>query len=286
MGKRPDPMVDITRAVQAAVEEFGRHMGGSIELINLGYRQGPHAFEAPRTTIVMIHGAGGSSFVWQSQIYGLDSALNTLALDLPGHGDTPGPGMDKIAGYAKWVTSTLRDLGLGPVLLMGHSMGGAVALEAALQDPEVAAGIVLAATGARLQVAPSFLQGLKTRFEQTVDQIIHYAYAPEADPLLLQEGAKLIKAAGAQVVHDDFLACNHFDRRQDLARVSCPCLILCGDKDKLTPPKLSEKLHRGLPESRLRVLPSAGHMVMIEAAEAFNRAILEFTDGLSAPGSF
>ncbi len=235
--------------------------------------------------MVMIHGAGGSSFVWQSQLYGLDPALNTLALDLPGHGDTPGPGMDQIAGYAHWVTSVLRELGLGPVLLMGHSMGGAVVLEMALQSPEIAAGIVLAATGARLQVAPSFLEGLKARFEQTVDEIIHYAYAPDADPLLVREGARLMKAAGAPVVYGDFLACNRFDRRQDLARISSPCLILCGDQDQLTPPKLSERLHQGIPESRLRILPAAGHMVMIEAAEAFNRAVVEFAAALTVRGS-
>jgi len=229
-----------------------------------------------RPTLVMIHGAGGSAQIWRSQVHLLKDSLNTLALDLPGHGKTNGPGKAHIDEYARWVEEVLRTLSHEPVFLMGHSLGGAIVQETALLFPELLKGIILVATGARLQVAPVFLEGLLSRFEDTVDTIMKHAYAPGADQSMVREGGKLMKAAGSSVVHGDFLACDRFDRRKDIGNIDVPCLIICGDQDKLSPPALSKSLNQSIKNSELRILPSAGHMVMIERYKAFNQCVRDF----------
>lgn len=242
----------------------------------IGFKTGPSGFREDRPTLVMLHGAGGSTQTWLGQLNLLPDTVNVLALDLPGHGDTGGPVKETLREYGLWLTEVLETIFRFPVFLMGHSMGGAIALDAAISGPDRFEGLILAATGARLRVAPAFLEGLDRDFEGTVDSIIRYAYAPGADPVMVREGASLMKLAGQHAVLGAFSACNRFDRRGDVGSIRNPCLIVCGDKDQLTPPALSESLHASIPESELKILPGAGHMVMVERFKEFNQSVLAF----------
>lgn len=244
--------------------------------LGIGFETASVSFTEGVPTIVMIHGAGGRSQVWQNQIYPMKHSVNALALDLPGHGKTVGQSMPHVSEYARWLGRTTGALFQYPVFLMGHSLGGAIVQETAILFPDLIKGIILAATGPRLPVAPTFLQGLLNNFEETVDTIIHYAYADGVKPSMVKEGARLMKGAGAKVVYDDFLACDRFDLCKDLVNIKPACLIVCGDKDKLTPPPLSRVLNESIKGSTLRILPGAGHMVMIESHEAFNQCVLDF----------
>ncbi len=247
-----------------------------LKSMKVGFMEGPGGYRQGLPTLIMIHGAGGRAQMWQGQMRPLGEEINTLAIDLPGHGNTNRSGMDMIASYAAWLHEILLRLDIDSLFLMGHSMGGAIVQEVALGYPETLSGIILAATGPRLPVAPPFLQGLREQFEGTVETIIKYAYAPDADPVLIGQGAQLMKEAGSTIVHDDFLACDRFDRRNDLSKIQVPCLIICGEQDKLTPPSLSEGLEKAIPGAKLVLVPSAGHMVMIENFKVFNQAVRDF----------
>jgi len=247
-----------------------------LEDLKIGFKMGPEQFSEKKPTLVMIHGAGGRSQTWQGQIHPLKDSLNTLALDLPGHGKTAGHSKNSVDEYAHWLGEMLDVLFQEPVFLMGHSMGGAIVQETALLYPKLLKGIILVGTGPRLKVAPMFLEGFLNRFEETIDTVINYAYASGADRSMLIEGANIMKDAGAKVVHDDFVACDRFDRRKDLGNINLPCLIVCGEKDKLTPPALSRILHESIRGSSLEVLPSVGHFAMIESHKEFNQSVRHF----------
>ena len=244
--------------------------------IGIGYETGSDGFSPERPTLVMIHGAGGRAQMWLNQLR-LSSRLNTLALDLPGHGHTPAKhNTPHIEAYATWLTETLDALFDCPVYLMGHSMGGAIVQKTACGHPHQLAGIILVGTGPRLKVAPVFLDGLRDRFAETVDSLIGFAYAPQTDPAIIHAGAQLMKAAGQSTVLNDFKACNRFGMGDAIKAIRLPCLIVCGESDKLTPPSLSQALHQSIPSSTLKRIPEAGHMVMIEQPDNFNRCVLDF----------
>ncbi len=248
----------------------------ALKKAGIGFEAGFKDFKEDRPTLLMIHGAGGRSQVWRNQIHPLKSSANTLAVDLPGHGDTVESAKSTIDEYAKWLLETLEVFFPLKPYLMGHSMGGAIVQTAAFQSPVSMKGIVLASTGPRLGVAPAFLEGLLHNFDRIIDTIMGYAYAPGVDPRLLTEGAALMRASGGEVVHGDFMACNRFDMRERIQKITLPTLILCGEKDQLTPPSLSEKLKKSIIKSQLQIVPSAGHMVMIENHKAFNKSVLDF----------
>lgn len=79
-----------------------------------------------------------------------------------------------------------------------------------------------------------------------------------------------------EVLYGDYLACDRFDMMNEVEKINHPTLILCGQEDGMTPVKYSQFLLQHIKGSRLEVLPGAGHMVMMEAAETFNEKIGEF----------
>jgi pimeloyl-ACP methyl ester carboxylesterase len=234
---------------------------------------------ARRPPVVFIHGAGGTHQHWLHQVRDLPESP-TYALDLPGHGRSAGEGRDTIAGYSDWLETFLDAAGLEQTVLVGHSMGGAIALDVALRFPARLTGLGLVATGARLRVAPAILDGLRQHPEAAVRLICDAAFGPEAPPEMARLGRRQMAAIPPDVLHDDFLACDAFDVLGHLAGIRAPTLVLCGTQDYLTPLKYSTYLRDQIPGATLHLVEGAGHMVMVEQPLKVSQALSNFLAGL------
>ncbi|MBN1137813.1 MAG: alpha/beta fold hydrolase [Anaerolineae bacterium] len=219
-----------------------------------------------RPALVFIHGAGGSHQLWLYQVRGL-LKVTSYALDLPGHGRSTGQGRDSIAAYADWLIEFLDAAGLERVTLVGHSMGGAIALDAALRYPERVSGLGLVATGARLRVAPAILDGLRHDLAATVRLIARWCYSAQVPPEMIQMGEQQMAATSPDVLYSDFAACDAFDVTGRLCEIVAPTAILCGAEDRMTPPKYAAYLRDKIPGAVLHLVEGAGHMVMLEKPE-------------------
>ena len=225
--------------------------------------------------LVLVHGAGCNLMHWPGQLRRLPGHT-VYALDLPGHGKSGGTGRAEIGAYAEVVRGFAETLGLKPFVLAGHSMGGAIALEVALRCPERLAGLLLIGTGAKLRVAPEILTGLLDDFTGTAELLAQQAHGAHVDPNLLRLYVRRLREVNPQVIHDDFAACDAFDRRADVSGIALPTLILCGDADRMTPVKFSQYLHAQIAGSQLGIVPGAGHMVMLEQPAAVAEAVTYF----------
>jgi pimeloyl-ACP methyl ester carboxylesterase len=163
-------------------------------------------------------------------------------------------------------------------------MGGAIVQTLALTHSEVIKGIVLVGTGARLRVFPVVLNGIKNDFEETVRKITQFTYSRKAPADLIEKGVLDLMKCRPEVLYGDFLACDRFDIMNEVEKIDLPTLILCGEEDELTPVKYSHFLQNRMKGSKLEVLPHAGHMVMMEAAKAFNEKIGGFISTLTISG--
>lgn len=214
-------------------------------------------------TLVLVHGAGGNHMHWPAELRRLPDAV-VYSLDLPGHGKSDGPARAAIGEYMEALRAFVDALGLARFVLVGHSMGGAIALEYALRHGPRLAGLALVGTAGRLHVTPQILAGLRTDFARTVELLAAQSYAEDADPARLRLFVRRLREVGADVLYADFVACDRFDRLADLHRVSTPTLVLCGAADRMTPVDDSRTLAERIPDAQLAVLPAAGHMVMLE----------------------
>ena len=247
---------------------------------NVGYKTGEKGISPDRPTLVLIHGAGGSSQTFLHQLRRLDRTMNVVALELPGHGSTPGPGRDTISSYANWVEKAFSAFPFESFFLGGHSMGGAIALELALRSWSRIKGLILIATGAELPVSVKIIEGLARDPEPTLALINKWCFPLDTDPLLIQQSLELMRQTPIQVIYNDFQACNRFDRLENVSTITWPTLILVGDRDVMTPPAFSEALQREIPNSKLILVPGAGHLLMLEKPREVNQALEAFvTEG-------
>lgn len=227
--------------------------------------------------LVFVHGAGADGRVWQVQRLDFPQAV---AVDLPGHPE--GEPLATVEAYAAWLVGVLRQDSLHRPVLVGHSMGGAVALATALLAPEAVAGLVLVATGPRLRVNPRFLEGLVTRPEATLDRFLELCFGPLADSRTRERVREAVRALGPAVLLRDLRACDAFDATGRLGEVRVPTLVVCGERDVMTPPELGRELHLGIPGSGLVVVPEAGHMLFLERRRLFRDSLRTFLASLPA----
>lgn len=217
------------------------------------------------SVVVCIHGAGGNRDSWIPLMRKLaQRGVSSLALELPGHGESDTAQISDIKDFSRIVLEFLTTKKLKSVYLAGHSMGGAVVLASVISNAELLRGVILIGSGAKLRVKDTILEGVKSDFVNTVDEIIGYAFAPTADSSLIREGARSLFRCDADTLHHDFVACDRFDVLSELESITTPALIVCGGEDLLTPPKYSEFIAEKISNAKLFIVPQSGHMVMLE----------------------
>lgn len=224
-----------------------------------------------KPTVVLIHGAGGSRLDWPAALRQLPNA-RVVAYDLAGHGRSAAPVRATVAEHAADLIALLDALALPAAILAGHSLGGAVALQAALTAPDRAAGLVLISTAARLRVSPAILEAANDP-PALARLLCGLFWGPETPDVIRDLGERKVAEVPAAVLRADFSAAAGHDVRESLASITAPALVLCGEADQMTPPALSEKLRDALPHAEAVLFPGAGHRLPDERPQAVADAI-------------
>ena len=236
-----------------------------------------------RLPIVLIHGAGGDHLHWPVQLRRL-AGYRVYALDLPGHGKSSGHGLQRIQDYGTRVLEWWHAVHLPRALVIGHSMGGAIALWLGVNHPERLRGLGLIGTGARLPVNPVLIAetSQEATFSQAVERITSWSFSPETERKIVELARERFQEVRPGVLHGDFLACDRYDLREEIEEIKAPSVIICGEDDRMTPPDYSEALARKLEQPRLEIIPEAGHMVMIEQPDQTAEIVSDFASELQS----
>lgn len=226
-------------------------------------------------TLLFVHGAGCTTEVFEAQLQAFPGAR---APNLPGHRCAGSP--SSIAEFADAIDAYVREARLDRVVMAGHSMGAAIALEAALRRLPWLQGAILIGGGARMRVAPAILDGLRSDFEGTCRMLASYFFADPA-PERMEKTVRMMRSVGPEQMLRDFLACDAFDVLDRLGDVAVPLLAVTGEADRLAPAKHALALAGRVPGAQARIVPGAGHFVMAERPAETNEAISAFLAGLS-----
>ncbi|MEF3274318.1 MAG: alpha/beta hydrolase [Chloroflexus sp.] len=246
--------------------------------------------------IVFLHGWGAFKELWWSALRDLGRDYRCVALDMPGHGESRIGQADRIEAIAVLVAEFCRDLGLSEIILVGHSMGGSVAVELALRQPDLVRRLVLvdAAVDAyrmpaytRTYLLPGF--GWAT-FRLT--QAVGRAFRPLGQRIPHEHGGGWLRPwlrrasylatfdpEGLYRILRSLFATRADDR---LRQLRMPTLVLTGQFDSLAPPTHARRLAALIPGARFVMIPASLHNPMDERPRAFVRAVRAFLADPSA----
>lgn len=219
----------------------------------------------PAAAPVFIHGSGGDHRVWGHQTA---CFAGGAYVDLPGHpaGTAVGDGPELAEAMAGALGDSER-----PVVLVGHSLGGALALEVALAQPELVEGVVVVASGARLPVPDRAFAGLEADFDGECARLLAGFLAdPGAATVPVAEA---LVECGPETLAADYAACRSIDLRGRLDDLAVPVLVVAGSDDPLAPPWLARELAEELPLPTMVVVEGVRHMPMVEAPATVNLLI-------------
>jgi pimeloyl-ACP methyl ester carboxylesterase len=263
---------------------------------DVAYRQ---AGEGP--LLVMVHGIAGSSSTWVPVMPLLAERFTVIAPDLLGHGESAKPRGDySLGAYASGIRDLLGVLGHERATVVGHSLGGGIAMQFAYQFPQMAERLVLVASGGlgkevtpllRALTVPGSEYVLPFVLRRELHDVLGVAgravgrFGVRADPFLTevwQAWARLtdvraqrafihtiravIDIAGQRVSARDRLYLAH----------EVPTMVIWGDRDQVIPVAHAHAAHELIPGSRLEVVEGAGHFLPIERPELLDRLLRDF----------
>ncbi|MEM7017300.1 MAG: alpha/beta hydrolase [Pseudomonadota bacterium] len=227
--------------------------------------------------LVFIHGSGGAGLVWK---YQTEHFAGSVALTLPGHPD--GELCRTIPEASAWVKAQADEHGWQDIVLVGHSLGGGIALQYALDYPEHLKAIVTVGSGGRLRVHPNTLDSMEAMIE-TPDKFpatLKNSWQ-KVEPTFAEELRASATRLGPAPFFYDLKACDVFDVMGRLNEIKIPLHAIVGTEDVMTPPKYSEFLRDKMLNATATIIEGGTHFVFAEYPEQVNQAIDDFLAGLT-----
>jgi 3-oxoadipate enol-lactonase len=241
------------------------------------------------TPIYFIPGIGADARMFEFVTTRLEPAFECIGWDLPGYGTAPLRQPYGFADLARWLADDLDDIGRDRAYVVGHSIGGMVALEFAHAFPERLEGLILSGT------TPAFgsrdgafaAQFLATRLGplDAGASMADLAKSAPAELLGSRAGSDAAQRTAAllaevpEAAYRQAIACLvTFDRRESLKEIRTPTLLIAGEEDRNAPLKTMERMVTSMPRAAIEVLRGVGHMAPLEAPDAFAQAVRYFIE--------
>lgn len=249
--------------------------------------------EAEAKDIVLLHGWGMNSLVWDDIMPGLLKQHRVTVIDLPGLGRSPVPGGDYNLDY---LTRHVAEVAPGNAIWMGWSLGGLIAMNMAIQHPERVSALVSVAS------TPSFvtrndqhgqwhcampekiLNGFMEIFEEDAEgTLIRFLALQCKDSPTIRKDIKKLKEMvyfyglpAPQALRHGLQILRSEDLRSQLKQINCPTLFVLGRYDNLVPVGVSQAIHEYMPDADVAIIEETAHAVIISSPELFLTAVDEF----------
>ncbi len=244
-------------------------------------------------SVVLLHGLGSAGEAWQLQFQPLaDLGLRVVAPDMPGFGWSPWAGGEvSVKRMADLMAAFVEGTGAKPAHVVGISMGGTVALQLALDHPDMVRSLVLVNTFARLRprslnewlyflarMVIARVVGPERQAEMVARRILPKPEHEEARATLRRH----ILQADRNVYKGMMSALFRFDVRDRLREIRVPTLVITGSEDTTVAPPIQEELARGIPGAQHIIIEGAGHAVIADSPDEFNETLVSFLRDVQA----
>jgi pimeloyl-ACP methyl ester carboxylesterase len=237
--------------------------------------------------VVLLHGFPLSSHIWAHQLDNLSQNFRVITPDFRGFGQSPPAGAFTVASLADDVYALLQSIDALPCALGGLSMGGYVALAFAKKYPQALSALMLVDTrsegdsaegkaGRQKMIDLVRASGSKAVADQMLPKMLT-KQSMEKNVSLVRDVRAIMEGCPAQTIEHALVALrDREDYSAILPSIATPTLILVGDQDPITPPAMSESLHKSIPRSQLQLVPGAAHLSSMEKPELVTEAMRSF----------
>jgi pimeloyl-ACP methyl ester carboxylesterase len=234
--------------------------------------------------LLFIHGLGSSTRDWEEQVPFFAKNYQVITVDIRGHGQSDKPkGPYTIPMFASDIAELLKVLQVGPIHVIGISLGGGIAFQLSIDHPELVKSLV--AVNAAVGVPPGFkwkfeffkrnlvvkLIGMKKMGEILAPRLFIKPEQEENRQKLIERWAQNDKKAYLSA----FNSLKSFNVIEQLSKINCPTLVLGSDED-YTPTSAKEKYTVLIPKGELIEIKDARHALPIEKPEEFNETVMKF----------
>jgi len=245
---------------------------------------GGRPFDPAKPAAIFIHGAGMDHSYWQLQSRWFAwHGWSVLAVDLPGHGRSHGEPLTSIAAMAAWIGRLMDAAGLETATLIGHSMGAAVALEAASLLTDRIDRLALLGVSETIPVHPALLKAAEANDPGAYGMMTAWGHGAGAKMgrnkvpgiWMLGGARELLARSRPGVLYAGLKACDDWQTGAVAAgRVACPTVAVFATQDVMTPLKKGRALAEKIADCRQVVIRDCGHMMMQEAPDASLDALI------------
>lgn len=237
-----------------------------------------------KPALIFVHGWCCDKGYWKNQVAHFSKDYKVVTIDLAGHGKSGlGRKIWSMEAFGKDVFAVVDKLNIGQAILIGHSMGGAVIIEAAKQMPTRIIGLVGVDTYHSIEDTypqeqfEEFIAPFRSDFVATTGNFVHDMFTPDADSAIVEQIANDMSSAPPEIGIGAMQEYFKFDHASELRDLKLP--IVCINSDKW--PTEVEAGQRQVSFFELKLMPGIGHFVMMEDPEQFNNLLDETVNELA-----
>lgn len=249
-----------------------------------------YEIEGKGKPLIILHGMGNNSQSWKKQLKGLSEKYTVIAWDAPGYGlsSDPKEELKEFKDFADVLKGFIEKLGYESVILLGHSMGSAIALDFCYRFPNVVEALIISdATRGSAALSQeenerklqNRLNNMETLTPKEIAKLrVKSLLSPAPNPEVVKEVEKIYSQIRPMGFRSVAYSLYHLNNMGILSSISVPTLVICGELDKVTPVKESQVFHERINDSKFVIIPGTGHLCYQEAPESFNAIVLEFVN--------
>ena len=245
-----------------------------------------------KKSILFVHGFPYDHLMWDNQVSELKNNYRCITYDIRGLGESPsGDGQFTIESFVDDIETIINELKLHKPVLCGLSMGGYIALRAVERMEEMFSGLILCDTKSeadgnevKLRRSVGIKKINKEGIKKFVSEFVPTCFSKESINNLKEYPVVLNRALGSDPtgVKGCLLAmAGRTDTTGYLEQIKIPVLVICGEKDSLSPPESMRELASKIKDSEFVLIPEAAHMTPVENSKAVNSAIINYLNKIN-----
>ena len=245
------------------------------------FYESPHELggRTPGARILFVHGTGVDHRLFADQLRFFSGAQTPIAIDLPGHGQSPGDALEDVVEYRMALAEFIEGANLGSVILCGHAMGAAIVLDYAVNDPRKVEGLVLMDFGGTFPGAADSAADLLADPDGYRARNGRRGLSENASAAAVEQVVAARSATSPHSAIRDLVACAKWEASGRFPRLQTPTLLLYGEHDPLR--QQMPELLRAMPNVSSDIIPLARHFPQVEAPDILNDSLNQFVTALA-----